>query len=128
VVNLNRQFNASQEPSSLTWLRTFVDSDREQSKQVSLGWIGQVWIFVNGNLIASDRNYYYPESERKRPDGRLSLENGTYSIPLHRGRNEITIALHSSTHDDARSRTAYGWGMAMRYNDLSGLTLEKNGK
>lgn len=128
IVNLNRQFHASQEPSSLTWLRTFVDSDREQSKQVSLGWIGQIWIFVNGSLITSDRNFYYPDSERKRPDGRLSLENGTYTIPLRRGRNDITIALYSSIHDDARSRTLYGWGLAMRYNDLSGLTLQSSGK
>lgn len=127
VVNLNRQFNASQEPSSLTWLTTFVDSDREQSKLASLGWLGQVWIFVNGVLIASDKNFYYPESERKRPDARLSLENGTYTIPLRRGRNEITIALHTSIHDDARSRTPYGWGLAMRYNDLSGLTLQSTG-
>lgn len=93
-----------------------------------MGWIGQIWIFVNGSLITSDINFYYPDSERKRPDGRLSLENGTYTIPLRRGRNEITIALYSSIHDDARSRTLYGWGLAMRYNDLSGLTLQSSGK
>jgi hypothetical protein len=124
VVNLNREYSASKEPSSLTWLRSFVDSDREQTKQVSLGWIGQVWVFVNGSLIDSGKNFYYPDSERRRPDGRLSLENGSFSIPLHRGRNEITVALFSSIHDDARARTPYGWGLAMRYDDPQGLTLE----
>jgi hypothetical protein len=125
VVNLNREYSASTEPSSLTWLRSFVDSDREQTKQVSLGWIGQVWVFVNGALIDSGKNFYYPESERRRPDGRLSLENGSFSIPLHHGRNEITVALFSSIHDDARARTPYGWGLAMRYDDLQGITLPR---
>lgn len=125
VVNLNRQYSASQEPSSLTWLRSFVDSDREQTKQVSLGWIGQAWVFANGSLITSAKNFYYPESERRRPDGRLSLENGSFPIPLHRGHNEITIALHDSIYDDASARTRYGWGLAMRYDDLHGLTLER---
>ncbi len=123
IVNLNRQFSASNEPSALTWVKTSVDSARDQETQVSLGWIGQAWVFVNGSLITSGTNFYYPESERRAPDGRLSLENGSFSIPLHRGQNEIMIALYSSVHDDARSRTAYGWGLAMRYDDMRGLAL-----
>ena len=125
IVNLNRHFNASKEPPALTWVKTSVDSDRDQQKQVSLGWIGQTWVFVNGTLITSGKNFYYPESERRRPDGRLSLQNGSFLIPLHRGHNEITIALYSSVHDDARSRTAYGWGLAMRYDDVRGLALSR---
>jgi hypothetical protein len=124
IVNLNRQFAASNEPPSLTWVRSFVDSDRDQVKQVSLGWIGQMWVFVNGSLVTSGKNFYYPDSERQNPDGRLSLENGSFSIPLHHGHNEIMIALYSSVHDDARTRTSYGWGLAMRFRDLRGLTLE----
>ena len=123
ILNLNRQFSASNEPPALTWVKTSVVSDRDQETQVSLGWIGQAWVFVNGYLITSGKNFYYPESERRAPDGRLSLENGSFSIPLHRGHNEIMIALYSSVHDDARSRTAYGWGLAMRYDDTRGLTL-----
>ena len=122
ILNLNRQFSASNEPPALTWVKTSVDSDRDQETKVSLGWIGQAWVFVNGSLITSGKNFYYPESERRAPDGRLSLDNGSFSIPLHRGHNEIMIALYSSVHDDARSRTAYGWGLAMRYDDMRGLT------
>jgi hypothetical protein len=125
IVNLNRQFATSNEPPSLTWIRSFVDSDRDQAKQVSLGWIGQMWVFINGSLVTSDKNFYYPDSERQDPDGRLSLENGSFSLPLHRGHNEIMIALYSSVHDDARTRTSYGWGLAMRFRDLRGLTLER---
>jgi hypothetical protein len=123
VVNLNRQFNASKDLPALTWMKTSVYSDRDQQKQVSLGWIGQTWIFVNGSLITSGKNFYYPESERRSPDGRLSLQNGSFSIALHRGQNEIIIALYSSVHDDARSRTAYGWGLAMHYDDTRNLTI-----
>jgi hypothetical protein len=125
IVNLNRQFEASNEAPALTWVKASVESDRDQQKQVSLGWIGQSWIFVNGSLITSGKNFYYPESERRKPDGRLSLQNGSFSIPLHRGHNEIMIALYSSVHDDVRSRTAYGWGLAMRYDDTRGLALPR---
>jgi hypothetical protein len=121
-MNLNRKFSASNAPPALTWVKTAVDSDRDQETKVSLGWIGEAWVFVNGSLITSGKNFYYPASERRAPDGRLSLANGSFSIPLHRGRNEIMIALYSSVHDDARSRTAYGWGLAMRYDDMRGLT------
>jgi hypothetical protein len=77
-------------------------------------------------LISSGKNFYYPEFEGRRPDGRLSLENSAIPIPLHRGRNEITIALYSSIHDDDKhSRTSYGWGLAMRYDDMRGLVLER---
>jgi hypothetical protein len=124
IVNLNRQFSASSEVPKLTWVRSFVDSDRDQTKQVSLGWIGEAWVFVNGTLVTSGKNFYDPESERRRPDGRLSLENGSFPIPLHHGRNEVMIALYSSVHDNARNRTSYGWGLAMRCEDPRGLTLE----
>jgi len=125
IVNLNRQFTASKDASALTWVKTSVDCDRDQQKQISLGWIGQTWIFVNGSLITSGKNFYYPESERRSPDGRLSLQNGSFLIPLHRGHNEIMIALYSSVHDDARSRTPYGWGLAMRYEDMRGLAVTR---
>jgi hypothetical protein len=125
VVNLNRQFNASSDLPALTWIKTSVYSDRDQRKQVSLGWIGQTWVFVNGSLVTSGKNFYYPEAERRTPDGRLSLQNGSFSIPLHRGHNEIMVALYSSVHDDARSRTAYGWGLAMLYDDTRGLAFPR---
>ena len=79
---------------------------------------------MNGALTTSGKNLYYPESERRGPDGRLSLQNGTFFIPLHRG-NDITVALCSSVYDVARSRTPYGWGLTMRLDDMRGLTLAR---
>jgi len=71
--------------------------------------------------LPPEKSFY--DSERRAPDGRLSLENGSFSIPLHRGRNEIVIALYDSIHESASSRTLYGWGLAMRYDDMRSLTL-----
>jgi hypothetical protein len=124
IVNLNRQFAASHDLPALTWVRTSVDSVREQQVKVSLGWLGEAWIFVNGSLITSGKNFYYPKSERRSPDGRLSLQNGSFSIPLKRGHNEIVVALYDSIHDDTSSRTLYGWGLAMRYDDIHGLKIQ----
>jgi hypothetical protein len=125
ILNLNRQFHASKEPAALTWVMTSIDSDQDQIKQISLGWLGQAWIFVNGALITSGKNFYYPDSERRFPDGRLSLQNGSFPVPLRRGHNEIVIAVYDSVHDDGSARTKYGWGLAMRYDDVRGLSVPR---
>ncbi len=123
LLNLNRQYRAADVPPALGWLRYTVESDREQRKRVSMGWIGQVWIFENGRLITEGKNFYDPERERRAPDGRLAMENGSFDVPLRKGRNEIAIALYGSPHDDARNRTPYGWGLMMRFADPEGLRL-----
>ena len=70
---------------------------------------------MNGSLITSGKNFYYPEPERRAPDGRLSLENGSFSIPLHRGHNEIVIACiaQSTTMAALERLTAGAWLCAM---------------
>ena len=125
MVNLNRNFTFTSKPPSLTWLRTNVTSDSDQSKRVSLGWIGQVWIFVNGKLIAQGKNFYKEEHGRRNPDGRLSLENGSFDIPLKRGKNEIVIAFFPSINDNHEKPNRYGWAIEMRYDDLVGLSTSK---
>lgn len=121
LVNLDRQYVVSDEPSALNWLRFNVSATEAGTKHVSLGWLGEVWVFVNGHLVTNGKNFYDPESERRDPDGRLSLSNGSFDIPLRKGSNEIAIALFASGHDDLRPRTKYGWGLAMRFADPHGL-------
>jgi len=125
MVNLNRLFTFSTQPPRLTWLRTAVTSDRNQSKRISLGWIGEVWVFVNGHLITQGKNFYNAEHERRDPDGRLSLENGSFDVPLSKGKNEIVIALFPSINDSPGKPNRYGWAVEMRYDDLGGLSLPK---
>ncbi len=124
MVNLNREFPLRFEAPPLTWLRSTVISDREQAKHVSVGWIGQVWVFLNGERVAEGRNLYSVEGARRNPDGRMSLENGSFDLPLRRGTNEVVVALVPSIHADL-TPNRYGWGLEMRLSDLNGVVLPR---
>jgi len=123
LVNLNREFELVRHTPSLTWLRTTVTSSTEQEKVVQLGWLGQVWIYVNGTLITQGKNFYDPEYERRRPDGRLSVENGSFRIPLQKGANQITLVLKSAVHDKPTTINYYGSGAILRFQEPAGLHL-----
>lgn len=129
LVNLNRVFAADfLAPRQMVWLRTTVESDRAQTKRVEMGWIGQVSVYVNGKFVTAGKNFYYPEGERRDPDGRMSLENGGFAVPLERGKNEVVVALDGNARDrfvggTGVYRTRYGWGMEMRFDDAVGLRL-----
>jgi len=125
VVNLNREFTLSQRPPLITWMQTTVTSDRDQVAHVSLAWLGQAWIFVNGQFVSSAKNFYYPSAERRNPDGRLSFENGSFDLPLRHGTNEIVISAFNSIHDDPTKLNRYGWGLGMRFDSVAGVHFEK---
>ena len=126
LVNLNRMFSLNlSQPRPLTWLRCKVRSDCIQVKHVSLAWLGSAWVFVNSCLEAQGRNYYEPESERRNPDGRLSINNGSFNMPLRQGDSEIVVAVLTSTHDVPGAHNRYGWGLGMRFDDLAAIHLER---
>ncbi len=130
LVNLNREYELVRRPPSLTWLRTAVISSATQDKLVQLGWLGHVWVFVNGKLVTQEKNFYEPDDERRAPDGRLSIENGSFRIPLQKGSNQITLVLYSAVHDDRTTVNYYGWGAILRFQNTQGLQLSnsKNNK
>jgi hypothetical protein len=72
---------------------------------------------VNGKLVFADKNLYQPPGARKTPDGRLSLENGSFDLPLQKGRNEIAVAL---------ANNFYGWGLELRLDDLKGVQVARH--
>ena len=123
LVNLNREYELVRHPPSLTWLRTTVTSATAQEELVQLGWLGHVWVFVNGKLITQGKNLYDPDYERREPDGRLSVENGSFRIPLQKGSNQITLVLNSAVHDSPSTINYYGWGAILRFEDSKGLRL-----
>jgi len=123
LVNLDRAYEGPHRLPSLIWLQSTVVSDSSQQKRVQLGWLGEIWVFVNGKLITQGKNFYYPEYERRAPDGRLSVENGSFAIPLVKGRNRITLAVISAVHDDPKIINNYGSGIIMRFDDPRGLHL-----
>lgn len=122
LMNLTRHFEAAPRAvGALAWLKTTVISDRDQTKRVSIGWTREIRVFANGNPVFAKKNYYYGlESTRRPPDGLLSLGNGSFDLPLHRGTNEIAVAIDNFFPGSA---VHSGWGMKLQIEDLGGIKL-----
>src|SRR5215468_3950745 len=116
LVNLSRLYGRPlPEPKrSVAWLKTTITSDRKQTKKVDIGWTRELWVFLNGKLVYSDRNIWEQEGARKFPDGRCSLENGSFTLPLEAGDNEVAVAI---------ANNFYGWGLMLRLADAEGVRL-----
>jgi len=59
-------------------------------------------------------NAYLKPDLRKKPDGRLSLDNGSFALPLDAGDNDIVVGV---------ANAFFGWGLMLRLDDASGVTL-----
>ena len=116
LVNLSREYGVPvHEPNrAVAWLKTTISSDRKQSKKVDIGWTRELWVFVNGKLVYADKNLFDSEAARKAPDGRCSLENGSFTLPLEAGDNEVAVAL---------ANNFFGWGLMLRLGDPEGVHL-----
>ena len=68
---------------------------------------------MNGQLIFADKNLYQPPEARKTPDGRLSLENGSFMLPLNAGDNEVAVAVVNNF---------YGWGLKLHLDDMKDIS------
>jgi hypothetical protein len=119
LVNLSREYGRPvPEPNrALAWLKTTIASDRKQAKKVDIGWTRELWVFVNGKLVYADKNLFDSEGARKFPDGRCSLENGSVTLPLEAGDNEIAVAL---------ANNFFGWGLMLRVADPGGIHFATN--
>jgi hypothetical protein len=119
LVDLSREYGLAggRKVRALAWLKTDIASDKAQTKHVAIGWSREIWVFVNGKQVFADKNLYQPPAARKVPDGRLSLENGSFDLPLQKGKNEIAIAL---------ANNFYGWGIEMRVDDLKGVKIAES--
>jgi hypothetical protein len=115
-VNVSRQYGLilPRSQSNIVWLKTTIHSTADQQKQVKFGWVREAWVYVNGKLVYADKNLYQPAAARKSPDGRMSLQNGGFALPLKVGDNEVMVGLVNNF---------YGWGLTMRLDDLKGVRL-----
>jgi hypothetical protein len=127
LVNLTREIGSARAGGdiSLVWVRAFIDSNRDQNKRVSIGWIREAWVYSSGKLVFADRNLYGVDRASKAPDGRLGLENGSFVLPLHKGRNEIMIAVDDNLPGNTQH---YGWGVELRLDDLRGIVQSRSSK
>jgi len=116
LVNLSREYGLPlPEPNrAVAWLKTTITSDGKQTKKVDIGWTRELWVFVNGKLVYGDKNLFEPERARKAPDGRCSLENGAFTLPLEAGDNEVAVAI---------ANNFFGWGLMLRLADTEGVRL-----
>ena len=116
LLNLSREYGRPlpEQKRAVAWLKTTITSDRKQTKQVDIGWTRELWVFVNGKLVYTDKNLFEQEGARKSPDGRCSLENGTFPLPLEAGDNEVAVAI---------ANDFFGWGLMLRLSDPEGVHL-----
>ena len=114
LVNLSREYGKPlPEPNrAVAWLKTTITSDTKQTKKVDIGWTRELWVFVNGKLVYADQNFFESEESRKVPDGRCSLENGSFTLPLEAGDNEVAVAI---------ANNFFGWGLKLRLADPEGV-------
>jgi len=116
LVNISRVYGKPlPEPNrAVTWLKTTITSDSRQTKKVDIGWTRDLWVFVNGKLVYADKNLFESDEARKIPDGRCSLENGSFTLPLEAGSNEVAVAI---------ANNFFGWGVMLRLADADGIHL-----
>ncbi|GAB3995550.1 hypothetical protein GCM10028807_35990 [Spirosoma daeguense] len=116
IVNLSRRFtHKNNEARMLTWLKTSIQSSKAQERLLNLGFSDEVWVFINGQFLYADKNYF-GTPQQKFPSGRCTIENTNIRLPLKEGNNEILIGL---------ANYFYGWGIVARLDDTVGIQLMK---
>jgi hypothetical protein len=117
LVNLTRLYGG--DPASghpvhrICWLKTNIHADKARQVQLRLGFLDEVWMFLNGHWLYVDKNFFrWPIA--KIPDGRLSLENTMITLPLQQGDNELLVGVGNNF---------FGWGIMARLDDLDGVRL-----
>jgi hypothetical protein len=112
LVNLTRVYPEKDFVRRIIFLKTTVHSNQARTCQLQLGFLNEVWVFLNGHWLYVDKNYFGEPIARQR--GRISLENSTVAVPLQQGDNELMIGVGGGF---------YGWGVMARVEDLEGITL-----
>jgi len=114
LINLNRKFGKT-EGRRIVWLKATIYSEKVQDKVLNFGFSDEVWVTINDKPLYIDKNLYNTPMA-KQPDGRLSIENSSLTIPLKEGENQLMIGVANSF---------YGWGIVARFNNLDGIKLEQ---
>ncbi|WP_458071191.1 hypothetical protein [Rhodanobacter sp. BL-MT-08] len=120
LINLTRWYGDAQIGHAIAgiWLKTTIDADHDRIEHVDIGWTREVWVFVNGKLAFQSKNLYGIRGASKEPDGRLSLSNGSFELPLHKGANQVAVAIDDNF---GGGEQHFGWGLAMRLANTDGI-------
>jgi len=114
IVNLSRKFGAVPDDGRrLAWLKTTVYSNTVQQRTLSLGFSDEIWVFLNGSIVYTGKNYFGTPSQKS--GGRCTIDNASFQLPLREGKNELIVGL---------ANYFYGWGLIARLDEMDGITLE----
>jgi hypothetical protein len=113
LINLTRTFGKT-EGRRIIWLKTTIHSLKAQERVLDLGFSDEVWVFINNQPLYMDKNLYGTPM-MKSPDGRCSIENSSFRVPLNEGDNQLLIAV---------ANNFYGWGIVARLDKHIDLKLE----
>ena len=114
LINLTRKF-VKTEGRRIVWLKTTIYSDKAQEKMLRFGFSDEVWVRINNNPLYIDKNLYNTPIA-KQPDGRCSIENTSFKVPLKEGDNQLLVGV---------SNSFYGWGIVARLDNLDEIKIEK---
>lgn len=115
LVNLTKLYGATDEGQrKLAWVKKTISSDTDQKKRVDMGFSDEIWVFINGQPLHVDKNYYGSPG-MKEPRGRCTIENTSFVLPLQKGENEVLIGV---------SNYFFGWGIIARVQDTDGLEFD----
>lgn len=116
LINLTRKFGGVERGvRRLVWLKTTIQSAEAQQRKLNLGFSDEVWVFVNGKYVYVDKNVY-GSPLMKQPDGRCTVDNSAFNLPLVKGDNELLIAV---------ANNFYGWGIIAQLDKLTEIVTEK---
>lgn len=114
IVNISRKYGTvGKDARRLAWLRTSIYSNKAQERILNLGFSDEVWVFINGQFLYAGKNYFGTPEQKN--DGRCTIENSQFSLPLKEGKNEILIGL---------ANYFYGWGIIARLDKIDGIKLQ----
>jgi hypothetical protein len=99
---------APQPGGKVLYARTTIDSDRDQVKKLEIGYSDDVSVFLNGKILYRGRS-----AQGFRDPGFLGIvnpENDAVYLSLHKGRNELMLAL---------TELGGGWGFICRLTPVA---------
>jgi hypothetical protein len=109
LINITRKFGVGER--RYVWLKTNLKSTADLQRKIQLGFSDEVWVFVNRRMVYVDKNLYIQQM-RKNPNGRCSIENSSFTLPLTSGDNELLIGI---------ANNFYGWGIIARLENIEGV-------
>ncbi len=112
LVNIIRKFGNT-EAKRLVWLKVNIESETDQRKRIDLGFLTEVWVFLNGQITYLDKNLE-GRLMAKNPDGRISVENTSFELALKKGSNELLIGL---------ANQYWGSGAIARVENMEGIKI-----